>query len=148
MTPSQKEGCENATYWREKFPNQNVFVSYYQSDCFYDLNNYVTLQSNPNATVTIYSSCDQKDKTFRSRRADLDLNQDKGNSKTNYIIFICSGGVGVLILIAIVNVAVIRKIKKDIVVVDENAIYGRYDPNVYYEDGLNSHVEDKNENYE
>ena len=65
----------------------------------------------------------------------------------NLIIFICSGGVGVLILIATVNVAVIRKIKKNVVVVDENAIYGRHDPNVYYEDGEDSRIEDKNVYY-
>ena len=150
MTPSQKEGCENATYWREQFPNQNVFVSYYKSLCTFDLDRDVTLKSNPNATVTLHSSCDQKDidSTLSGRMAVPNLPQDDGNSKTNLIIFICSGGVGVLILIAIVNVAVIRKMKKDIVVVDENAIYGRHDPNVYYEDGVNSQVEDKNAYYE
>ena len=90
MTPSQKEGCENATYWREQFPNQNVFVSYYKSLCTFDLDRDVTLKSNPNATVTLHSSCDQKDidSTLSGRMAVPNLPQDDGNSKTNLIIFV------------------------------------------------------------
>ena len=56
-----KEDCENATYWKEKHPDKNVFVSYSYSlsGCYFDPDRHVTLVSDPNATVTIFSSCDQ-----------------------------------------------------------------------------------------
>ena len=155
-----KEDCENATYWKKKYRNENVFVSYSlsilegRSFCYFDLDRHVSLLSNPNATVTIFSSCDQididsnvigKNNTVEAgKEAQL---QEEGNYERNLIICISSGGVGVLILIVVVNVVVIRKITKKITIVDENAIYGRNEPNVYYEDGKNTQIEDKNEYY-
>ena len=144
-----KEDCENASYWGAKYPNENVFVSYDQSGCFYDLDRHVALVSKPNATVTIFSSCDQIDieSTLIEKNDTVKRGKDEGNYKRNLIIFISSGGVGVLILIVVVNVVVIRKMKKNITIVDENAIYGRNEPNVYYEDGKIAQIEDKNEYY-
>ena len=148
----RKEDCENATYWKKKYPNENVFVSFSPSDCVYDLDRHVALVSKPNATVTIFSSCDQiyttvvgKNNTVEEgKEAQL---QEEGNYERNLIICISSGGVGVLFLIVVVNVVVIRKIKKNITIVDENSIYGRNEPSVYYEDGKNTQIEDKNEYY-
>ena len=148
-----KEDCENASYWGAKYPNENVFVSYDQSGCFYDLDRHVALVSKPNATVTIFSPCDQIDidSTVIGKNNTVEPGkgaqfQEEGNYKRILIICISSGGVGVLILIVVVH-GVVRKTKKNINIMDENAIYGRNEPNVYYEDGKNTQIEDKNEYY-
>ena len=119
----KKEDCKNASYWEEKYPKENVFVSYYQSECLYDLDRHVTLVPNPNQMLIIYSSCDQTDvdstligninKAVEIGKAKQ--SQEDGNYDRNFIIYVSAGGVGVLILIATVNVAVIRKIKKNVV---------------------------------
>ena len=70
--------------------------------------------------------------------------QENGNSVRNFIV--SSGVVGVLLLIAVVKVLVMRK-KKKITVVDENIIYGRNNPEEYYEDGQTTQIEDKNTYY-
>ena len=107
--------------------------------------------------MTIFSSCDHIDIVIDStdsigKNKTVELGkgaqlQEEGNSKRNLIIFISSGGVGFLLLILVVN-GVVRKTKKKITIVDENAIYGRNEPNVYYEDGKNTQIEDKNEYYD
>ena len=151
-----KEDCENATYWKEKHPDKNVFVSYSYSlsACYFDQDRHVTLVSNPNSTVKIFSSCDQiGDSTLFGKNNGVlpgkeDQLQKEDNYQRNQIIYISSGVLGVIILILVVNVVLIRKIKKkNITIVDENAIYGRNEPNLYYEDGINTQIEDKNAYY-
>ena len=61
LNSKNEEDCQNASYWEEKYPNENVFVSYYQSECLYDLDRHVTLVPNPNQILIIHSSCDQTD---------------------------------------------------------------------------------------
>ena len=150
-----KEDCNNANYWKKNFPNQNVFVSYYQSVCYFDVDKVANIVSNPNATLKIFSSCDQiEDSTLIEKNNTVllgkeDHHQKEGNYERNQIIYISSGVVGVIILIiVVVNVVLIKKIrKKNITIVDENAIYGRNEPNLYYEDGKNTQIEDKNAYY-
>ena len=142
-----KEDCENASYWEEKYPKENVFVSYYQSECLYDLDRHVTLVPNPNQMLIIYSSCDQTQSTLIGNIRKAKQSQEEGIYERNFIIYVSAGGVGVLILIVVVNVLLIRKIKRNVTIVDENAIYGRHEPAVYYEDGKNTQIEDKNEYY-
>ena len=149
----KKEDCENASYWEEKYPKENVFVSYYQSECLYDLDRHVTLVPNPNQMLIIYSSCDQTESTLIgniNKAVEIGKakqSQEEGIYDRNFIIYVSVGGVGVLILIVVVNVLLIRKIKRNVTIVDENAIYGRHEPAVYYEDGKNTQIEDKNEYY-
>ena len=103
--------------------------------------------------MIIFSSCDQFeiDSMVIEKVNTVELYkekqlQEKGNSVRNFIIYIFSGVVGVLILIVVVKVLVMRK-KKKITVVDENIIYGRNNPEDYYEDGQTTQIEDKNTYY-
>ena len=114
-----KEACENARYWEEKTPNENVFVSYNQSDCLYDLDRHVTLIANPNQMLIIYSSCYQTESTLIgniNKAVEIGKakqSQEEGIYDRNFIIYVSAGGVGVLILIVVVNVLLIRKIKRN-----------------------------------
>ena len=167
MPSLSKKECESASYWKQNYPNQNIFVSYHQHiptthttplGCMFDSESTVSLVSNPNASLTIFSSCDQiHDSTVIENTTvvpDKEKNstsgenlQQKEENFEHLIIYISSGVIAVLVLIIVVLFVIIRKTRENTVVLDENDIYGRNDPYQYYEDRIDTEISDVNSYY-
>ena len=152
-----KEDCQNARYWEEKTPNENVFVSYNQSHCLYDLDRHVTLVQNPNQILIIYSSCGPNG----NGKADEQQNNNGGkdeerenSSQINGILSVIGVGIlivfGFLILALIIIVVMVKRRRakyNDKDVEEKNDMYGGNDPEEYYELGKNTEIKDRNEYY-
>ena len=127
------------SYWKKKKPNENVFVSFSALGCVFDLDRHVSLVSKPNATVTIFSSCDQISTLIEKKEAMGDGNTGKSpsqdnSSDSNYVILYIIIGIFSVItlsfLAAATGVLVNKKIKeKAKIVEDDNEYYGRTELN-------------------
>ena len=51
-----KEKCFKSEYWKQKFRNENVFVSFYKSQCYYSQEQNPILLSDSSALLYIHSS--------------------------------------------------------------------------------------------
>ena len=51
-----KEECHNSEYWKQQFKNETVFLSFYNSQCYYSPEQTAILREDSSASIYIHSS--------------------------------------------------------------------------------------------
>ena len=50
-----KEDCHNSEYWKQQFKNETVFLSFYNSQCYYSLEQTAILRDDSSASIYSWS---------------------------------------------------------------------------------------------
>jgi len=165
-----KEKCESRYYWNKKYPDENLIVSFFHNKCHFEYTKDVAyLVKDHGKKAFVHCSVEkeigkngqiggkdkkhpkkgngEKDQIINNRIAKVKPTEEQGSSKNkgnlSLVIYICSGA-GFLVLVVLVGIGVKRRQakEKEVTVVEINTIYGRNDPEDYYEDGEMTQIED------
>ena len=154
---SRKE-CESRDYWNRKYPNENLIVSFVHNLCNFDfIKDIAFIVRDVKTKIFVHSSsCQQirgkEENNKMVNRIHHKQTDQQNSSKTegnlSLVVYIYTGG-GFLVLVAIIGIVIKKRKPKErgLTIVDTNTIYGRNDPEEYYEDGKNTQIEDKNVYY-
>ena len=133
IEPISRKKCESRDYWNEKYPNENLIVSFFYNKCHVEYIKEVILVKEVQRKLLVHSSSchqiggqheknpmekkdeknDQKGpQIINNRIAKVKPTEEQGSSKNkgdlSLVIYICSGA-GFLVLVVLVGIGVKKR---------------------------------------